>query len=202
MPDNICSVILAGSIICKCLLLFLKSSSYVHTWGLSHNCCLLLYNSNFSSCCKALPHWLFSMYVCTYQSLISQMVNLVLNKALIRHMFIFSKIPETKPWTTSVQSLLWQGLVKDWEMLNPGGRNLASNTSGQLCFQLSSMRCLERLCASCAICLARSRARSKELYAVPSSVLKHLFVPSLIQAQGFEINNGGWLCLWRRLICY
>lgn len=145
---------------------------------------------------------IFHVCVCMYQSLISQMENLVLNKALIRLMFIFSKIPETQPWTTSVQSLLWQGLVKDRKILNPNGGNLAYNTSGQLCFQLPTMHCLEKLCASCtAICLAGSRARSNELCAVPSFVLKQLFAPSVVQALCFEINNGGWLlCLWRCLI--
>lgn len=181
MPDNICSVILAGNIICKCHLIFLKSSSYVHTWGLSHNCCLLLYNNNFNSCCSVPLLTLFSMSVCTYQSLISQMVNSVLNKALIRHTFIFFKIPETEPWTTSVQSLLWKGLVKDWKMLDPNGGNLACDSSRQLCFQLPSMHCLEKLYASCTAIRLVRRARSNELCAVPSFVLKQFFAPSVVQ---------------------
>lgn len=184
MPDNICSVILAGDIICKCHLIFLKSSSYSHTWGLSHNCCLLLYNNNFNSCCKVFPYWLCfpCMYVCT-SHLSHKWFNSVLNKALNRPMFIFSKIPEIEPWTTSVQSVLWKGLVKDWKMLNLSGGSLACDSSGQICFQLPSMHCLEKLCASCtAICRVRSRARSNELCAVPSSVIKQLFASSVGQA--------------------
>lgn len=37
---------------------------------------------------------------------------------------MFYKIPKREPWTPSVQSLLWKGLVKDWKLLNPKEGNL------------------------------------------------------------------------------
>lgn len=86
-PDKICSITPAGiSIYINGILSFLEIIGCVHTWGLSCNCCLLLYNSDFNSRCKVFPYWLHFPWVpVTYLTVTS-----LLNSALLSGIHSYS----------------------------------------------------------------------------------------------------------------